>query len=88
MTDIVIAIVAILFVTVLLPSTMVVPVVITPAIAASIVIVVIVVMVELAIIVVGRVPMIVIIAPINPWIDARSHVIVIAYMVVWAGGCS
>jgi hypothetical protein len=31
---------------------------------------------------------IVVIAPVSPWIDARSHVIVVAYVVVWAGGCS
>jgi hypothetical protein len=64
-----------------------VPVVITPVIAASVVIVVIVVVVELAIIVVGRVPVIAIIASISPWIDARSHVIIVAYVVVWAGKC-
>jgi hypothetical protein len=78
----VIAIAAISFVTVLLPSTTVVPVVITPVIATSVTIVVIVAVVELAIIVVGRVPTIVVIAPISPWIDVRSHVIVVAYMVV------
>jgi hypothetical protein len=62
--------------------------VITSVIAASVVIVVIVAVVELMIIVAGRVPAIVVIAPVNPWIDARSHVIVVAYMAVWAGGCS
>jgi hypothetical protein len=31
---------------------------------------------------------IIIVAPVSPGIDARSHVIVIAYVVVWAGGCS
>jgi hypothetical protein len=84
----VIAIAAISFVTVLLPLTTVVPVVITPVIAVSVIIVVIVAVVELAIIVAGRVPAIIVIAPVSPWIDARSHVIVIAYMVVWASGCS
>jgi hypothetical protein len=44
--------------------------------------------VELAIIVVGRVPAITVIASISPWIDARSHVIIIAYVVVWVGGCA
>jgi hypothetical protein len=67
---------------------MVVAVVITPVIAESVVIVVIVAVVELAIIVAGRVPAIVVIAPISPWIDARSHVIIVAYVVVWVGGCS
>jgi hypothetical protein len=60
----------------------VVPVVIVPVIAALVVIVVIVAVVELAIIVAGRVPMIVVIAPFSPWIDARSHVIIVAYVVV------
>jgi hypothetical protein len=78
----VIAITVISFVTVLLPSTMVVPVVIMPVIAASVIIVVIVAVVELAIIVAGRVPAIVSIAPVSPWIDVRSHVIIVAYMVV------
>jgi hypothetical protein len=78
----VIAIATISFVTVLLPSTTVVPVVITPVIVASVVIVVIVAVVELAIIIAGRVPAIVVIAPVSPWIDARSHVIVIAYVAV------
>jgi hypothetical protein len=77
---------AISFVTVLLSLTTVVPVVITPVIAASVVIVVIVTVVELAIIVVGRVPVIAVIAPVSPWIDARSHMIIVAYVVVWAGG--
>jgi hypothetical protein len=85
-TEIVIAITAISFVTVLLPSTTVVPMVIMPVIAASVIIVVIMAVVELAIIITGRVPAIVVIAAVSPWIDARSHVIVIAYMVVWAGG--
>jgi hypothetical protein len=84
----VIAIAAISFVTVLLPSTMVIPVVITPIITASVIIVVIVAVVELAIIVAGRVPATVVIAPVSPWIDACNHVIVVAYMVVWASGCS
>jgi hypothetical protein len=56
--------------------------VITPVIATSVVIVVIVVVVELAIIIVGRVPAIAVIASVSPWIDARSHVIIVAYMVV------
>jgi hypothetical protein len=86
MTEIVIVIVAISFVTVFLPPTTVVPVVVAPVIAASVVIVVIVV--ELAIIVAGRVPMIAVIPPVSPWIDTRSHVIIVAYVVVWAGGCS
>jgi hypothetical protein len=87
-TEIVIAIMAISFFTVLLPLTTVVPVVITPVIAASVVIVVIAVVVELDIIVVGRVLVIVVIASVSPCIDARSHVIIIAYVVVWAGGCA
>jgi hypothetical protein len=53
-----------------------------PVIAASVIIVVIVAVVELAIIVAGRVPAIVSIAPVSPWIDVRSHVIIVAYMVV------
>jgi hypothetical protein len=73
---------AISFVTVLLPPTTVVLVVIAPIIAASVVIVVIVAVVKLAIIVVGRVPTIAIIAPVSPWIDARSHVIIVANVVV------
>jgi hypothetical protein len=86
--EIVIAIAAISFITVLLPSTTVVPVVITSVIAASVIIIVIVAVVELAIIIAGRVPAIIVIAAVSPWIDARSHVIVVAYMVVWVGGCS
>jgi hypothetical protein len=77
-----IAIMVISFVTVLLPLTTVVTVVITPVIAASVVIVVIAVVVELAIIIVGRVPTIAIVISVSPWIDARSHVIIIAYVVV------
>jgi hypothetical protein len=72
----------------LLPPTTVVPVVITPVIATSVVIVVIVAVVELAIIIAWRVPVIAIIASVNPWIDARSHVIIIAYVVVWADRCA
>jgi hypothetical protein len=44
--------------------------------------------VELAIIVAGRVPTIIVITSISPWIDVRSHVIIVAYVVVWAGGCA
>jgi hypothetical protein len=62
--------------------------VITPVITASVIIVVIMAVVELAIIIAGRVPAIVIIAAVSPWIDARSYVIVVAYMVVWAERCS
>jgi hypothetical protein len=51
-------------------------------IAVSVVIVVIVVVVELEIIVAGRVPTIAVIAPVSPWIDARSHMIIVAYVVV------
>jgi hypothetical protein len=79
---------AISFVTVFLPLTTVVPVVITLVIAASVFILVIATVVELAIIVVGRVPTIVIVISVSPWIDARSHVIIIAYVVVWASGCA
>jgi hypothetical protein len=86
--EIVIAIMAISFITMLLPLTTVVPVVITPVIVASVVILVIAAVVELAIIIVGRVPAIVIIISVSPWIDARSRVIIIAYVVVWAGGCA
>jgi hypothetical protein len=81
-TEIVIAIMAISFVTVLLSLTTVVPVVIMPVIASSVIIVVIVVVVKLVIIVAGRVPAIAVIAFVSPWIDARSHVIIIAYVVV------
>jgi hypothetical protein len=84
----VIAIVAISFVTMLLPPTTVVPVVIAPVIATLVVIVVILAVVELAIIVAGRVPTIAVIALVSPWIDARSHVIIVAYVVIWADGCS
>jgi hypothetical protein len=56
--------------------------VIASVIAVSVVIVVIVVVVELAIIVAGRVPTIAVIAPVSPWIDARSHMIIVAYVVV------
>jgi hypothetical protein len=86
--EIMIAIMAISFVTVLLPPTTVIPVVITLAIAASDVIVVIVAVVELEIIVVGRVPAIVVITSVSPWIDAMSHMIIVAYMVVWADRCA
>jgi hypothetical protein len=78
----VIAIVAISFITVLLPSTTVVPMVIASVIAVSVVIVVIVAVVELEIIVAGRVPTIAVIAPVSPWIDTRSHMIIVAYVVV------
>jgi hypothetical protein len=71
-TEIIIAIMVISFVTVLLPLTTVVPVVITPVIAASVITVVIAAVVELAIIVVGRVPMMAVIASISPWIDTRA----------------
>jgi hypothetical protein len=87
-TEIVISIMAILFVTMLLPPMTVVPVVITPVIATSVVIVVIMAVVELAIVVTRRVPTIAIIASVSPWIDARSHVIIVAYVVVWVGGCA
>jgi hypothetical protein len=60
----------------------VVLVVIAPVIVASVVIIVIVTVVELAIIIAGRVPTIAVIAPVSPWIDARSHVIIVAYVVV------
>jgi hypothetical protein len=43
--------------------------------------------VELVIVVAGRVPAIAVIASVSPWIDARSHVIIVSYVVVWAGGC-
>jgi hypothetical protein len=78
----VIAIVAISFVTVLLSPMTVVSVVIASVIAVSVVIVVIVAVVELAIIITWRVPTIAVIAPVSPWIDARSHVIIVAYVVV------
>jgi hypothetical protein len=85
MTEIVITIMAISFVTVLLSPT---TVVITSVIATSVVIIVIMAMVELANIVAGRVPVIALIASVSPWIDARSHVIIVAYVVVWASGCA
>jgi hypothetical protein len=62
----VIAIAAISFITVLLPSTMVVPMVITPVIAASVVIVVIVAVVELAIIIAGGFPRLSSLPPSTP----------------------
>jgi hypothetical protein len=76
------------FVTVLLPLTTVVPVVITSVITASVIIIVVAVVVELAIIVAGRVPAIAVVASISPWIDAWSHVIIVAYVVVWADRCT
>jgi hypothetical protein len=79
---------AISFVTVLLPLTTVVPVVITPVITTSVIIVVIMAVVELAIIAAGRVPAIAVVASVSPWIDTRSYVIIVAYVVVWAGGCA
>jgi hypothetical protein len=88
--EIVIAIMAISFVTVLLSLTTVVPVVITPVFATPIVIVVIAAVVKLAIIITGRVFAIAVVASVSSWIDTRSYVvfmIIVAYVVVWAGGC-
>jgi hypothetical protein len=82
---------AISFVTVLLSLVTVVLVVIMPVVAASIVVVVIAAVAELAIIITGRVSTIVIIASISSWIDTRSYVvsaIIVAYVVVYAGGCA
>jgi hypothetical protein len=90
-TEIVIAITAISFVTILLSLTTVVLMVITPVVAAPVVVVVIAAMVELAIIIVGRVSTIAIIASVSSWINTRSYVvsmIIVAYIVVWAGGCA
>jgi hypothetical protein len=84
----VIAIMAISFITVLLPPTTVVPVVIMLVVAASVIIIVIAVVVELVIIVAGRVPAIAVIAFVSPWIDTKSHVIIVAYVEVWVGGCT
>jgi hypothetical protein len=91
MTEIVIAIMAISFITVLLSLTTVVPVVITPVVAAPVIVVVIAAVVELAIIITGRVSVIAIVASVSSWIDTKSYVvsaIIIAYVVVWAGGCA
>jgi hypothetical protein len=90
-TEIMIAIMAIPFVTVLLSLLTVVPVVITPVVAASVVVVIIAAVVELAIIIAGRVCAIAVVASISSWIDTRSYVvsaIIVAYLVVWAGGCA
>jgi hypothetical protein len=87
----VIAIMAISFVTVLLSLTTVVPVVITPVVAVPVVIVVIAAVVKLAIIIAGRVPTIAVVASVSSWNDTRSYVvsvIIVAYVVVWAGGCA
>jgi hypothetical protein len=91
MTEIVIAIMEILFVIVLLSLTMVVPVVITPVVATPVIVVVIAVVVELAIIIAGRISAIAVVASVSSWIDTRSYVasmIIVVYMVVWAGGCA
>jgi hypothetical protein len=74
-----------------LSLTTVVPVVITPVVAAPVVIVVIAAVVELVIIIAGRVSVIAVVASVSSWIDTRSYVvsvIIVAYVVVWAGGCA
>jgi hypothetical protein len=82
---------AISFITILLSLTTVVLVVITPVVAASVVVVVIAAVAELAIIIAGRVFAITVVASVNSWIDTRSYVvsmIIVAYVVVCAGGCA
>jgi hypothetical protein len=73
------------FVTVLLSLTTVVPVVITPVVAASVVVVVIAAVAEMAIIIVGRVSAIAVVASVSFWIDTRSYVV--HNVVVCASGC-
>jgi prepilin signal peptidase PulO-like enzyme (type II secretory pathway) len=77
-TEIVIAITAISFATILLSLTMVVPVIITPVVAAPIVIVVIAAVVEAVAIITGRVSTIAAIASVSSiiaWIGTRSSVV-------------
>jgi hypothetical protein len=90
-TEIVIAIMAISFVTVLLSLMTVVPVVNTSVVAASVIVVVIAAVAELANIIAGRVFAIAVVASVSSWIDTRSYIvfaIIIAYMVVCASGCA
>jgi hypothetical protein len=63
--EIMIAVMAISFVTILLSLTTVVPAVITPVVVAPVIVVVIAAMVELAIIIAGRVSAIAVIASIS-----------------------
>jgi hypothetical protein len=84
--EIVIAIMAISFVTVLLSLTTVVSVVITPVVAVSVVVIVIAAVAEVAIIIVGRVSVITIVASVSSWIDTRSCVV--HNVVVCASGCA
>jgi hypothetical protein len=65
MTEIVIAIMAISFVTVLLSLTMMVPVIITPVVAAPVVVVVITVVAEATVIIAGRVSVIAVVASVS-----------------------
>jgi hypothetical protein len=85
-TEIIIAIMAISFVTVLLSLTTMVPVVIMPVVAASIVVIVIAAMDEVAVIIAGRVSAIAVVASVSSWIDTRSYVVHNA--VVCASGCA
>jgi hypothetical protein len=85
-TEIVIAIMAISFITILLSLTTMVPVVITSVVAAPVVIVVIVAVAEAAVIIAGRVSTIAVVASVSSWIDTRSSVV--HNMVVSANGCA
>jgi hypothetical protein len=85
-TEIVIAIMAISFITVLLSLMMMVPVVITSVVAAPIIVVVIAAVAEAAVIITGRVSTIVVVASVSSWIDTRSSVV--HNVVVCASGCT
>jgi hypothetical protein len=86
MTEIVIAIMEISFITVLLFLTTVVPVVITPVVAAPVIVVVIAAVAEAMVIIAGRVSTIAVVASVSSWIDTRSSVV--HNMVVCASGCA
>jgi hypothetical protein len=74
---------AISFITVLLSLT---TVVIMPVVVAPVIVVVIAVVAKVAIIIVGRVFAIAVIASISSWIDTRSYVV--HNVVVCASGCA
>jgi hypothetical protein len=77
-TEMVIAITAISFATILLSLTTVVPVIITPVVAAPIVVVVIAAVVEAAVIIMGRVSTVAAVASISSvvaWVATRSSVV-------------
>jgi hypothetical protein len=63
-----------------------VPVVITPVVVASVIVVVIVVVAEVAVIIVGRVFAIAVVASVSSWIDTKSYVVHNA--VVCTNGCT